>query len=503
VSDVSGLRHQIARVASPVAPNDVTPSLLRLDINGELSANQIKAESILVNTAAGAKVIRLSQGAFFKDSLVITYQGAALTPLDYRPIAVSALNNQTINKSGIYQYILLTKPITGTVLVDYHAVGGEVQPDDIRQVTDLMVSLRDYLNDQVFVTPATLLSTTAYRSLDARTFELENHMRVLLSGAPNYGDASGGTAVRRPVLAGDSNFHWYTIARLYKVQGSPDLIQADQFKGRVYFPTAKVSLAFTVDVNLTQSRNAISFTTENLVFDPLYQLFTSVSVNAPVYPMARIVYSQAAQSYSGAFLQIGIPLTNLSDQMVVEDLSSTQSCWLLDKTNSYDAGNPQAVPSAPVDDNFLLPDGSSFWSSVSASSLSQICVPSFEPGYLLYSGSNVTLTQLTGNGSTVGLFNTVLPKYFPITSIRKLRVTLMSADGSTPYDVDVSLPLYLNGSKNGRTSFVDSQGNTISLKASLAQDNTGVYTVSLNINDLTAGNGNTLGDTIRYLRVLV
>jgi hypothetical protein len=505
ISGLADARQQLAQVSSPLAPNDAPPALLPFDINGTLAGNVITGEVIPVNTVAGGKVLRLTQGAFFADGLVLSYNGNPLNcNTDYLPIILSPLTSQTVKTGGIYQYILLTGAVTGDVSVTYHAVGGDVQRSDVDAAMKLMLAIKSFLSDNVFITSSTVSETPAFRALNARLTYQENTVRSLLTGAPTYGDSTAGASVIRPIAATDSNCHWWTIAKLYEVQGSSDIITADQFKGRVYLPGAKIALGFTVDVNLNQTRQPVSVKTDSLVFDPGYTLFGDVSVSAPVIPMLRVVWSQASQAFSGACLQIGLPLTALSDRMVVEDMSTTESCWLLDKTGQFITGNSTVNPTAPQDNNFVLPDGSTMWSSGGASSKVLTFAPQFQKGYLVYSGSNVTLGQLATQSSTASLFNTVLPSYFPIDTVGTVVVTLQSySDSTVVYDVEVPLPLLMSGARSGRTTFTDASNELIALSAKLGRDGNNNVTLSLNAVDLTPLSTNSMTDVVRYIRVRV
>lgn len=504
---IADIRQQIARVTSPVTPNLTIPKLLPFDINGQRNGNKIVDEKVTVNTVAGAKVIRLAQGAFFKSSLVLKYNGQTLVPTtDYVAITVSPLTSKTTNVGGIYQHILLNGSYAGDVLVSYHAVGGDVQVEDINSVYQHMVAIQSYLNDGIFVTSGSLSETPAFRAMFARIVTLEDDMRRLLTGNPTYADASAGSAVTRPVGTQDADLHWFTIASLYQVQGSSDIIRADQFKGRVYFPGSKVSVAFTLDFNMDQERNAVDFKTDSVVFDPTYTLFGDLSVNAPQYPLVRIVWNQAAQSFSGALIQIGIPLPTLADLMVVENLSSNESCWILDRSNEFVTG--QSVdPSIPSDSGFLLPDGVSIWSPDSGISQHQQFAPDYDQGYLVYSGSQNTISSIVTIANTGTLFNLSLPKYFPIERIKDLSVTLLDDQSTLVYDVVIPLTGIIDDKRQGRQSFADSSGEALSIEATLTRDNLGALSLSLNATELALplsdGQPSPKTDLIRYVRARV
>ncbi len=506
VSGLADARQQIAHVNSPVAPNPTPPKLLPFDINCERSSNVISNEPIVVNTVAGAKVVRLAHGAFFANSLELKFNGVTLNPnTDYLPVVVSPLTERSTNKSGIYQYILLNGSYAGTLTATYHAVGGEVQSTDINAVYELMIAIKTYLNDGIFVTSETIPETPAFRAMNARLNLLEDGMRRILNGTPTYGDSTAGGAVTRPIAANDADFHWWTIATLYKVEGSNDIIKADQFKGRAYFPGSKISVAFTVDVNIDQTRNKVSMRTDSLIFDPNYTLFEDLSVAAQQFPMIRVVWNQAAESFSGAALQIGLPLPNLSDVMVVEDMSSSESCWIMSRLNEYLVGDTSSTPSAPQDNGFLLPDGISLWSEASNISYQEVFVPDYREGYLAYSGSQVQINSLTTINPTGGLFNIVLPDYFPANKAKSLIVTMLSADSTQVYDIVIPLTGMVSNIRNGRMNFVDSGMESMAMLATVTQDSLHDISISLNIseiaNPLITGVPSPKTDIVRYIRV--
>lgn len=508
ITGLNDVRQQVAHVNSPIVTNILAPTLLPFDINAERSSNLMVDEPIVVNTVVGAKVIRVKQGAFFADSVVLKYNNVPLNPTtDYIPIGLSSLTDKTTNVGGIYNYILITKEISGTLLATYRAVGGEVQPDDLNSVYDLMVAIKTFLNDGIFITSETVVDSPAFRAMHARLNLLEDSMRRLLTGTPTYGDSSSNNAVTRPISSTDADFHWWTVATLYQVEGSTDIVRADQFKGRVFLPDSNISLAFTVDLNLDQDMRKVVFQTETAIFDPTYTLFDNLSVNAPQYPMIRVVWNQAAQSFSGACIQFGVPLPELLDRMVVEDLSSAESCWILSRENEFIVGQTSTDTSTPEDSGFLLPDGISIWAPASNISYSETFVPEFKDGYLVYSGAAVTIQNLITVGSTGNLFNVTLPRYFPIHRAKTLVVTMVSANDLVVYDIEIPLTGTEPTNRVGRMTFADSQLEAMVILADVNQDELNDISVSLNITEiatpLQTGTPSALTDIVRYIRVKV
>jgi hypothetical protein len=332
-------------------------------------------------------------------------------------------------------------------------------------------------------------------------------MRRLLSGTPTYGDSASNNAVTRPISSVDANFHWWTIASLYQVEGSLDIIRSDQFKGRVYLPDSKITVSFTVDLNIDQTLNKVSFETETLIFDPKYKLFETVSVGLPQLPMIRVVWNESAQSFSGAYIQFGVPLPSLLDRMVVENMSTAESCWIMSRANEFVQGQSSVQYSTPHDSGFVLPDGVSVWAPASSISYSKLCVPQYEDGYLLYAGSDITINDLVTEAETSASFNVVLPTYFPVAEAKSVVVTLISADSSEVYDVEVPLTGLTASSKMGRMNFVDSDRSANAMLVKLTQDVLNDISLSLNIseiaNPLQTGLPSNQTDVVRYVRVKV
>jgi hypothetical protein len=507
-STLALLSQKVANVTGTVSVPSASPNVLPFDLNGTRAGNVITNEPAAINTVAGVRLIRPEYGDFFANSVSVTFNGQPLAyPTDYDFAVVSPLTKQTTNTSGIYKYIRVLATVSGTVNVTYHAVGGEVQPTDVTALVSQLADIRAFLNTNTFVTESALGATGLMQAIMARTVALEDDVRRLMSGPPTYGDANttSGSATTRPILASDSDLHWYTIASLYKVSGSDDVVRADQFKGRVYLPDLNIALGFTLDFNMNQTRNPVSLLTESLVFDPGYVLFGDQSVNAPQWPMLRVVWNTVAGSFSGAFLQFGIPLPTLSTRMVVESTSSAESCWLLVKDNEILPGGSVSSYTSPSDDGFVLPNQSSVWSSSSGSSKSEMLTPKFDDGYLVYAGSTTTIGQLTS--ATPVSYPVFLPPYFDIDNISSIVVTFTSNDSSTIYDVELPMTSLAAGSLSGRGTFCDSDLEAMVLMGHLTKTTGDIISMKMNIseiaNPLISGTPSSKLDVVRYIRAKV
>jgi hypothetical protein len=474
LSTLAGLSNQVSASGSTLSDTTAAPTLLLEDIQKERSANLITNEVHDISTASGKRIIIPVNGEFFRDSTVVRYNNVALIrDVDFTVGGFSALTAHTSNTSGIYRFLVINKEIEGSVNVDYHAVGGSVSQKDVRNLYEKIEAMRVFLAGNNFVTASSIPSTTAYQHLAARQAELENQMRALLSGSPTYQDATGGTVAKRTVTAPDAGFHWYNLARLYKVSGSDDIVLTDQYRVRVRFTELKVTVSIVVDVDWNSTRKPVSFRTESLIVDPLYTGLTDVSAAAAVYPMFRVITNQVGSTFSGAFLQVGVPIGMLTSHMEVEDLSSVESCWITDT----------ATTGTPSDNAIALPDGSSVWSTANVNSKSYPYTPVLDGGYLLYHGAGVNLSDIKTTNSTASQFPSKIPNYFNIDSVKEVVLTLTTDDGSLIYDVSIPLNGSDNSTRTGRITMATSSMGDVPISARLMRSELGAVTISLNVGD--------------------
>jgi hypothetical protein len=188
-------------------------------------------------------------------------------------------------------------------------------------------------------------------------------------------------------------------------------------------------------------------------------------------------------------------------------MSTTQSCWLLDRTNEIVSGTTPTNTS-PADSGFTLPDGVSVWATSSGISYSKTYVPTYDNGYLVYAGSTVTMENINTSDTTSGLFSVVLPNYFPTANVSSLLVTLADDDATTTYTLEIPMTGLTSGVKTGSVLFYTASGEILSMTAALDQSSSGGgITVSLNIPDLSLSVDTVMPggmtDTIRYIRAKV
>ena len=380
----------IVKVALVEDPTDVNPE------------NEITNEPHDINTLTNNCLIRTIYGAFFKDSVVIN-NAANNTPLvlntDYTILDLDiARTESTSNTSGVYRIIKILTPLVGTVNVTYHAYGGEADVASIRSLQNQLSIITQYLESTSYITPKTLPADPTIVSIKNKLQEIEGTMRLLLkNGIPTYGDATSGTAVLQRVTSQDTLLHWWNIATMYRVAGSVDDILADVFKFRITTMISGMMFECSVDVNVnTNANERITVTCNNSnIPDATLAMYS---------PKLRIVQVNTGGVYSGVVLQLGMQLSTgvLQETFDIEDMSGTESCWLLVPSS--------AIAVTPQDTGFAMPNGTfSYSASDPTAVVNEATIPFADGVNILATGTNLPL--VLGNNTTAGVtqnFNMVV-----------------------------------------------------------------------------------------------
>lgn len=437
------LMQQIATVQSSTAPTEAVLTLYPEDLNGETAGNVVPPEIYSVNTTMGVSLIRPKNGPFFRDSVNLSIGGVPLVEgVDYQCDTFDAnRTRRSRNTSGIYWAILLISAQAGNVSFGYRTTGGRVTQDDYLKIAAQVRDTISFLNGMDILTSGSLSLTPVIQSILWRIDNQDKKMRSLLA-TPNYSAATAGVSVQKVFTAPDSKLHWYDIASLYKAVSSGPVVTADRFKGRIFFPGANVAWTFTVEANLTQGKQPITFSTQSILVDPGVTLAGDADANTPIWPVLRAVWNDLT---SGIVLQVGLANPNLTDNPIIEDLSTPESVWILDQTNPVIAG--QAAPAAVIvhDSGFTLPDGVSKWIGDNTSK-SVTYVPPIEDGYPIFAGKsdflrNFVSNTLTGTG-TYDLSSQPLENFKTITMVFGSEADVL---------VKVSAPLIVQASQEAPT----------------------------------------------------
>lgn len=350
VEQISYLQQMILDQANSYsAQSSITKMALNEYPDGDNNENLITDELHDIDTINGKCLIRTIYGSFFKDSVIVKNEltDAVFIPgVDYQIIDLDISRTKvTANASGVYRIIKILKSFVGGVKVTYRAYGGEADVASIRMVQDRVKVIEEFLSRTSYITPSTIAADPTVVLIQNKLQELEGTMRLLLqNGLPSYGDVTTGTAVVKKITAQDSGLHWWTIATLYRVDGSVDDVIADVFRFRLKTMLSKMMFECIVAVNAdgdADKRLDITCMNSNVPNNTLDKFC----------PKLRILEVNAGGVYSGIVLQLGMKLGSgiLQETFDIEDMSGRESCWKLVAFS--------ATSSPPEDTGVLMPNG--------------------------------------------------------------------------------------------------------------------------------------------------
>lgn len=413
---VADVETRTASIDDHQADTTARPKLLALDPHGTDPDNQIADEVHTVNVFAKKNILRPIAGSFFRDSVVlrIVENNRLLNEgEDYMVFGCNLGKTKTSdNTSGVYEFILLTYPYAGDVELDYRAYGGEVTLADVSMIHERVNNIAEYLTTTKFLTPGSLVYATPFVHHENRLTALETDMRILQSGNPDYGDTSNGSAVVRRLRAVDANHHWWTIATLYQVDGSPDVITADRMRFRVELTTAAILADVDVALNIALA-DPMAVSAGAVLQDLGYTLFGAVSGLPVPMPQFRAIWNDDPAG-TGVALQIGLSLPTLHEVVGIEDRSGIESGWKLVPSNT--------VELLPQDTAVLLPDGATLWDPANADSRRAVhMMPCRKEGYLAWAGAQ-DVTSFAGADPAFALDPHKLPGVFVISDIHEVEL---------------------------------------------------------------------------------
>lgn len=393
ISQISYLQQMVLNSSSSYSnQSSITKIALNEYPDGDNDENLIIDEPHDIDTLNNKSFIRPVYGSFFRDSVIVknslTNEAFASTDFEVQDLDISK-TKVTSNHSGVYRLIKIKKEFVGQVKVTYRAYGGQADVASIRSVQDQLNIIGSFLASTSYITPDTLSADPTITNILNKLQEMDGTMRLLLqNGLPSYGDVTTGTAVVKKLTAQDDNLHWWTIATLYRVDGSTDNILADVFKFRLKSVLSQLMFECSVSVDTNNSTNRLNVTCENShVPDDVLNKYC---------PKLRILEVNNGGVYSGVVLQVGLKLGTgiLQETIDIEDMSGRESCWKLVAFNS------SSVPAE--DTGVLMPNGSTVFSYGEASSLVDSASIPFNNGInILNASSNIPLTLGDINSGTI------------------------------------------------------------------------------------------------------
>ena len=400
---------------------ETNPLLLEADPHKERPENYIIDELHLVNVPENVDVIHPIGGAFFKDSLTIKHiqTGNNLVEnVHYRVFGVDIEKTTiTSNPSGVYRFIILLNGFVGSVKLSYHAYGGEPTISDVRALDETNNNLLAYITEAQLLTPETVSATPTIVLLRNKIEALEENMRKLaIAGRPSYGDVSHGGCLKKRIAATDTEHHWWSIASLFKVNGSDEVFVADTMKLRIQTLYTKFAFDVIINVNLLHPTDKLDVKILSATYPKGYVPFEDYTeLQNLMRPQFRVIWNDNTAQQSGALLQIGFRLKTVAEETIaVEDWSGNESAWLL---------LPTPIEAVFPEDSILqLPNTNHIWDLLNPDSNSVSYLAPFPDGHLVWAGIEA-LNRPSSGWKNIQLAH-ILEKEIDISKIKKMRFDL-------------------------------------------------------------------------------
>ena len=426
------------------------PKLLEPDPNQEREANKIIDEVYSLNVPNKVAVIHPINGAFFKDSLSIKRTdldvgNELVYGEDYIVYGYDSYKTaNTLNTSGVYKFISFLKPFVCDVSISYHAYGGDPTLYDIKAHDESINNIVEYILNAQLLTAETVQNAPVIINMINKLSALEEEMRRLANqGRPTYGDATNGTTLLKKISSVDTNFHWWTIAELYKVSGSDEVFISGTLRINVQTLLTKFAFTAYVTVNLDNPIDQLKVTVPSSLTPLGYIPYNDYSeLDQIIRPQFRIIWNQNAVQNSGIYLQIGMALkTTATETIAVEDVSGLESCWKI-------IPSPEEAV-LPEDDMLTLPSQNHIWSTENPDSRQESYLIPLRDGNIIWAGTEAL------NRPTTGIKHLELVHFLEnevdISRVRQIRFDLEEVGAN-------KFPIYINvnpGTEDlmGSTSF--------------------------------------------------
>lgn len=447
MQSIKALKMAISPVDDYHSEADRQPMLLPPDPDKIYPGNIIDGELHAIDTSASKYLIFPLGGAFFRDSFKMVRgrvesveDTIATDPIrafkegeDYVIVGVDEWGTKhTSNPSGVYQLVVMKRAYVGDVTITYHAYGGIPTIYDVRANRETIRNMYEYLRDAQILTATTLGNVPLMTEFRARLKALEDGMRKFAKeGQPSYGDCTDGKSILKRIAAPDTEFHWWTIAELFKVAGSDTVFAADMGHFQIQTQYTKMMLDVIVAADITRNANRLSVTTNSALIPQSYTPFGEAEdLNKVLRPQLRIIWNENSIEGSGIYLQLGMRLKGTAEEsVVVADLSGMESCWKL-------INIPETVATLPEDDNITLPSENALWSIDNPDSREESHLIPLNEGHVIWSGMEPL------NRPTSGLKTFTLEHFLePEVDLSKLKTIEFWLEESESNRFIVKLPL--------------------------------------------------------------
>lgn len=198
---------------------------------------------------------------------------------------------------------------------------------------------------------------------------------------------------------------------------------------RMQMANANLSADVFVNVDLSLPNSPFTIDSISVNQDLGYVPFTAYGTDAVSMPQFRIIYNNAIGPASGILLQIGLELSSLVETISIQDLSGSESAWILLP------GNTTAV--LPQDGMVVLPNATMTWDSTFSDSVQVRHMMPNKTGYLAWGGALAVSGLTTAANPLSGV---LIDSNFILSDITKIRLQFTETGDST-HVITVDVPV--------------------------------------------------------------
>ena len=357
LKDLQYLKYVKDPVVDVTSDTLATLQILDEDYTGLNENNHIFNEEHQVNVPNNRFVIRPANGSFYKHDLVLTYNGTDL--VENRDYIVRGVNHGktrvSSHKSGVYEYIVLTTPIVGTIQVDYRAFGGEITSNDFYSLRDELIDVIQLLGSGQFITTENLPAQPIIT-------EIENRLTIVEEAVRHYKQVSFTYEITNfsynAIQYSDDN--WVDIASVAHgpwTEMNP-IVNIGTGYFRLEVPTYDYNADFALTYNMISGKITLS---DVSVHGSTYEDNGMSHFDTRIVPKFRIVYDSSDINH-GFILQMSINGKTPGDvQVMFYDKTGSATVWDVIDSGGEKHSNTEVETT--------LPDGTQWLSGIGTSSV--------------------------------------------------------------------------------------------------------------------------------------
>lgn len=355
LKDLQYLKYTKDPVTDVTSETLATLQILEEDYTGLNENNHIFNEEHQVNVPNNVYVIRPANGSFYKHDLVLTYNGTNL--VENRDYIVRGVNHGktrvSSHKSGVYEYIVLTSPIVGTIQVDYRAFGGEITANDFYSLRDNLIDVIQLLSSGQFITTENLPTQPIITEILTRLAIVEEAVRHYKQVAFTYEITN---FLYNGINYSDDN--WVDIAQVAHgpwTEANP-ITSVGTGYFRLEVPTYDYGADFALTYNMTSGKISVS---DVSVHGTTYEDNGISHFDTRIVPKFRIVYDSSDINH-GFILQMSINGKTPKDvQVVFFDKTGSATVWDVIDSGGEKHDNTEVSTTLPDGTRWVTGQGTS------------------------------------------------------------------------------------------------------------------------------------------------